>query len=36
MKKIKLAEKELEVLLKIVKEKQDFLFCLKAERVKNG
>ena len=31
MKKIKIAEQEIKILLKIVKEKQDILFCLKAE-----
>ena len=32
MKKIKATERELEVLLQLVKEKQDTLFCLKAEK----
>jgi len=36
MKKIKATERELEVLLKIVKEKQDILFCLKAEKQTNN
>lgn len=35
MKKIKATERELEVLLQLVKEKQDILFCLKAEKQNN-